>query len=188
MELSSPATRTSAFGGVTFGHAGAFWIGVVLVTAGVIAHLPMYIMGRDMHYRLAGMPMETPMKIGMVAILVGLVVSLYGLIPRNAAAAAERVSQIKVSALDDAPLTAAHYGLLVSMMLAVTIDIRKHTAVAFVMPPRTTEYGLKRPHHPSRTIPLAYAALSGIVGTVLGSFLWGWLGDRIGRRASILYD
>jgi len=30
-------------------------------------------------------------------------------------------------------------------------------------------------------------ALAGIVGTVLGSFLWGWLGDRIGRRASILY-
>jgi len=188
MELSNPtASRTSAFGGVTFGHVGAFWIGVVLVTGGVIAHLPMYIMGRDMHYRLAGMPMETPMKIGMVAILVGLAVSLYGLIPRNAAAAAERVSQIKVSALDDAPLTAAHYGLLVTMMLAVTIDIMKPTALAFVMPGMTTEYGLKGPLNPSGTIPVAYVSLSGIVGTVLGSFLWGWLGDRIGRRASILY-
>jgi len=28
--------------------------------------------------------------------------------------------------------------------------------------------------------------LAGIAGTVIGSFLWGWLGDRIGRRASIL--
>ena len=188
MESSrSTAARTSAFGGVTFGHAGAFWIGVVLVTAGVIAHLPMYIMGRDMHYRLAGMPMETPMKIGMAAILVGLVVSLYGLIPRNASVAAERVGKIRVSALDDAPLTAAHYGLLITMMLAVTIDIMKPTALAFVMPGMTTEYGLKGPLNPGGTIPVAYVSLSGIIGTVLGSFLWGWLGDRIGRRASILY-
>jgi putative MFS transporter len=188
MELSRPtAARTSAFGGVTFGHAGAFWVGVLLVTGGVIAHLPMYIMGRSMHYRLAGMPMELPMKIGMAAILVGLVVSLYGLIPRNASVTAERVGKIRVSALDDAPLTAAHYGLLVTMMLAVTIDIMKPTALAFVMPGMTTEYGLKGPLNPTGTIPVAYVSLSGIIGTVLGSFLWGWLGDRIGRRASILY-
>jgi putative MFS transporter len=187
MESSGTASRNSGFGGVSFGHAGAFWLGVVLVTAGVIAHLPMYIMGRDMHYRLAGMPMETPMKVGMAAILVGLVVSLYGLIPRNASVTAERVTRIRVSALDDAPLTAAHYGLLVTMMLAVTIDIMKPTALAFVMPGMTTEYGLKGPLNPTGTTPVAYVSLSGIVGTVLGSFLWGWLGDRIGRRASILY-
>ena len=128
MVSQSTAGRTSGFGGVTFGHAGAFWVGVLLVTGGVVAHLPMYIMGRSMHYRLAGMPMELPMKIGMAAILVGLVVSLYGLIPRNASATAERVTRIRVSALDDAPLTAAHYGLLVTMMLAVTIDIMKMNA------------------------------------------------------------
>jgi putative MFS transporter len=187
MESSGTAARNSGFGGVTFGHPGAFWLGVTLVTAGVIAHLPMYIMGRSMHYRLAGMPMETPMKIGMAAILVGLAVSLYGLIPRNASVTAERVMRIRVSALDDAPLTAAHYGLLVTMMLAVTIDIMKPTALAFVMPGMTTEYGLKGPLNPTGTIPVAYVSLSGIVGTVVGSFLWGWLGDRIGRRASILY-
>jgi len=69
----------------------------------------------------------------------------------------------------------------------VTIDIMKPTALAFVLPGMTTEYGLKGPLNPTGTIPVAYVALSGIVGTVLGSFLWGWLGDRIGRRASILY-
>ncbi len=187
MESSGTASRSKGFGGLTFGHVGAFWIGVTLVTGGVIAHLPMYIMGRSVHYRLAGMPMETPMKIGMAAILVGLVVSLYGLIPRNASITAERVTRIRVSALDDAPLTAAHYGLLIAMMLAVTIDIMKPTALAFVMPGMTTEYGLKGPLNPNGTIPVAYVSLSGIVGTVVGSFLWGWLGDRIGRRASILY-
>jgi putative MFS transporter len=177
----------SRIGGVTYGHPVAFWVGVALVVAGVIAHLPMYLMGKPMHYRLVGMPMETPMKVGMAAILVGLVVSLYGLLPRGAAATAARASQLRVSALDDAPLTAAHWGLVVTMMLAVTIDIMKPTALAFVIPGMTTEYGLKGPLNPTGTIPVAYVSRSGIVGTVLGSFLWGWLGDRIGRRASILY-
>jgi putative MFS transporter len=185
--MQSGGNENRGFGGVTFGHAGAFWLGVVLVTAGVVAHLPMYVMGRDMGYRLAGMPMGLGMRVGMVAILVGLVVSLYGLLPKGATATAERASRIRVSALDDAPLTAAHYGLMVTMMLAVTIDIMKPTALAFVMPGMTTEYGLKGPLNPGGTIPVAYVSLSGIVGTVLGSFLWGWLGDRIGRRASILY-
>jgi len=179
--------RPSGFGGVTFGHAGAFWLGVALVTGGVIAHLPMYLMGRDMGYRLVGMPMGTAMKIGMAAILVGLVVSLYGLLPKAPPANATLVSKLRVSALDDAPLTRAHWGLVATMMLAVTIDIMKPTALAFVIPGITMEYGLKGPLNPTGTIPVAYLSLSGIVGTVLGSFLWGWLGDRIGRRASILY-
>ena len=177
----------SGFGGVTFGHAAAFWIGVALVTGGVIAHLPMYLMGKDMGYRLVGMPMETPMKIGMVAILVGLVVSLYGLLPKVPPTNAALVSKLRVSALDDAPLTPAHWGLVATMMLAVTIDIMKPTALAFVIPGITVEYGLKGPLNPTGTTPVAYLSLSGIVGTVLGSFLWGYLGDRIGRRASILY-
>jgi putative MFS transporter len=188
MPVTHPDTNENrGFGGVTFGHVGAFWLGVALVTVGVVAHLPMYVMGRDMGYRLAGMPMGLGMQLGMVAILVGLAVSLYGLLPKGATSTAERASRIRVSALDDAPLTAAHYGLMVTMMLAVTIDIMKPTALAFVMPGMTTEYGLKGPLNPGGTIPVAYVSLSGIVGTVLGSFLWGWLGDRIGRRASILY-
>ena len=179
--------RPSGIGGVPFGHPAAFWTGVALVIGGVVAHLPMYLMGKDMGYRLAGMPMETPMKVGMAAILVGLVVSLYGLLPRFAPPNAALASRLRVSALDDAPLTPAHWGLVVTMMLAVTIDIMKPTALAFVMPGMTTEYGLKGPLNPTGTTPVAYVSLAGITGTVLGSFLWGWLGDRIGRRASILY-
>jgi putative MFS transporter len=179
--------RSSGFGGVTFGNAAVFWLGVVLVTGGVIAHLPMYMMGKDMGYRLVGMPMGMTMKLGMVAILVGLVVSLYGLLPKVPPTNAALASKIRVSALDDAPLTPAHWGLVATMMLAVTIDIMKPTALAFVIPGITLEYGLKGPLNPGGTIPVAYLSLSGIVGTVLGSFLWGYLGDRIGRRASILY-
>jgi MFS transporter, putative metabolite:H+ symporter len=178
---------SSRVGGVTFGHPAAFWFGVALVTGGVLAHLPMYLMGKPMGYRLVGMPMETPMKIGMAAILVGLVVSLYGLLPKIPPPNAALASKLRVSALDDAPLTRAHWGLVATMMIAVTIDIMKPTALAFVIPGMTMEYGLKGPLNPGGTTPVAYLSLSGIVGTVLGSFVWGWLGDRIGRRASILY-
>ncbi|MDQ2666982.1 MAG: MFS transporter [Gemmatimonadota bacterium] len=174
-------------GGVIFGHAGAFWFGVACVTAGVFLHLPMYLMGSGNGYRLAGMPMNPSMKIGMAAIIVGLISSLYGLYPRSAGNIAARASRIRVAALDDMPLARAHIGLLFTMMLAVTIDVMKPTALAFVLPGMTVEYGLKGPLNPGGTIPVAYVALSGIVGTVLGSFLWGWLGDRIGRRASILF-
>jgi putative MFS transporter len=73
------------------------------------------------------------------------------------------------------------------MAIAVTIDIMKPTALAFVMPGMSLEYGLKSPLNPGGSVSVAYVALSGITGTVIGSFLWGWLGDRIGRRASILY-
>ncbi len=177
----------SQLGGVTFGNATAFWAGVVAVTVGVILHLPMYLMGKDSGYRLAGMPMNTPMLVGMGAITAGLVASLYGLLPRRGPRRLPGTSRIVVSALDDAPLTMAHVGLLLTMTIAVTIDIMKPTALAFVLPGMAVEYGLKAPSNPGGTIAVAYVALTAIIGTVLGSFLWGWLGDRIGRRASILY-
>jgi putative MFS transporter len=43
-------------GGVTFHHPIAFWFGVVAVTAGVIAHIPMYLMGKDNGYKLLACP------------------------------------------------------------------------------------------------------------------------------------
>ncbi len=174
-------------GGVTVPHPVAFWFGVIAVTAGVIAHLPMYLMGKDNGYKLVGMPMDMPMMMGMAAIIVGLVASLYGLYPRSVAVNAGMTSKIRVSALDDAPLNATHVGLLLAMAMAVMIDIMKPTALAFVMPGMTLEYGLKSPLNPNGTFPAVWVALAGIMGTVMGSFLWGWLGDKIGRRASILY-
>lgn len=174
-------------GGVSFHHPIAFWLGVLLVTAGVAGHLPMYWMARDNGFRMAGMPMDDSMLMGMVAIVIGMLASLYGLYPRTAVAKAELANQIRISTLDDAPLNLTHVSLLLAMALAVTIDIMKPTSLAFVMPGMTAEYGLKSPLNPNGTLPAVWIALTGIAGTVLGSFVWGWLGDRIGRRASILY-
>ena len=87
---------------MTFHHPGAFWFGMLAVTAGVIAHIPMYLMGKDTGYRLVGMPMDTPMLLGMAAIVVGTAATLYGLYPSSAANTGI-ASPIRVRALDDAP-------------------------------------------------------------------------------------
>ena len=44
----------------------------------------MYVQARDMHYQMAGMKMDTAMATGMVAIVIGLVITGYGLLPRHA--------------------------------------------------------------------------------------------------------
>ncbi len=161
------------------------WAGIAAVVAGVILHLPMYLGARDMGYRLAGMDVDAAMIAGMALIVVGLVVTAYGLVPRTAGRDPV-ASRVRVKALDDAPIRPAHVGLLVVMALAVTIDVMKPVTLAFVVPGFAEEYGLKSVVNPGGSPPAAVLPLAGIAGTVIGSFTWGWLGDRIGRRASIL--
>ena len=60
------------------------------MTAGVVLHLPMYWMGRDMGFRLADMPMDAGMLWGMALIVAGLVVAGYGLLPRAPACTIRR--------------------------------------------------------------------------------------------------
>ena len=175
----------TAPGGITYAHKGAFWSGIGAVTIGVILHLPMYLKASEMGYRLVGRPMDIPMIIGMVLIIIGLVLTLYGLLPKSQSGE-DSITNLRVKALDDAPIRSSHLALLLVMAAAVTIDVMKPTTLSFVLPGMTMEYGLKSPLNPVGTVPASLVPLSGIIGTVIGSFLWGWLGDRIGRRASIL--
>lgn len=154
----------------------AFWLGSALVTAGVLAHLPMFWMGKDMGFRLVGMPMDAPMLWGMAAIVVGIGFAAYGLRP---AAAGEVPDDISISPPEDAPLTRAHWMLMGALVVALVIDIMKPASLGFVLPGMRAEYGL------DRTI-VAWFPLSALFGTVAGSFIWGALADRYGRRASIL--
>jgi MFS transporter, putative metabolite:H+ symporter len=172
-------------GGLQFHRPQAFWVGTAAVTAGVVLHLPMYLGAEDMGYQLSGMAVDAPMKVGMVLILAGLVATTYGLFP-NLSGAQPAAARIRVRALDDAKLSRTHVGLLLVLAAAVTIDVMKPVTLSFVVPGMGREYGLKSALNPGGSVPVAYLPLFGITGTVLGSFLWGWLGDRIGRRASIL--
>ncbi|GAB2520493.1 MFS transporter [Nocardia heshunensis] len=162
----------------------AFWAGLLLTITGTALHFPMFFEARDMNYRLSGMRMDNAMLAGMAFILIGLALTTYGLVPVGAHR--DRVARLRVRALDDASIGRVHIVLLLVMATAITIDVMKPTTLAFVVPGVGREYGLKSPTHPAGDLPVALLPLAGITGTVLGSFLWGWLGDRIGRRAAIL--
>lgn len=157
-------------------NARAFWLGCLVVTVGVVLHLPMYWMGRDMGFQLAGMAMDTGMMWGMVAILVGIALTSYGLLPATVEVAA--TAEI-IAPPEDAPLTSAHWGMMGLLALALIIDIMKPASLGFVTPGMRAEYGVSG----AMVAVLPFAALS---GTVVGSFVWGWLADIYGRRATIL--
>jgi putative MFS transporter len=168
---------------IQFRNRFAFWLGVAACTAGVLLHLPMYWSARHMGFRMAGMVPDPAMVTGMALILVGLALTVYALIP---AVRPDQAAVPRIAALDDAPISWAHIGLVVVMGVAITIDVMKPTTLAFIAPGVTAEYGLKSALNPHGHLPEALLPLSGISGTVIGSLIWGSLADRIGRRPSIL--
>lgn len=172
--------------GISYGRPVAFWAGIAAVTTGVGLHLPMYLGADDMGYRLVDMSVNAPMILGMALIVLGIAATAFGLLKKPAGVSGGDLAGVRVRALDDAAIRPAHVGLLLVMAVAVTIDVMKPTTLAFVLPGFAEEYGLKSPVNPTGHPPAALLPLAGIAGTVIGSFVWGGLGDRIGRRAAIL--
>lgn len=172
-------------GKIIFRSKGAFWVGFFAVSIGVALQLPMYINAKNMGYRLVGMPMDTSMNLGMALVVIGLIITLYSLIPPSAIKE-NKDFDLKIKALDDAPINRTHIGLLIVMAIAITLDVMKPTILSFVVPGVAREYVLKSPLFPNATVPVALLPFCGITGTVIGSFIWGWLGDKIGRKSSIL--
>lgn len=153
------------------------------VVIGVVLHVPMFFDSASMHYRMVGMPVDSSMVSGMMLILIGFLACVWGVTPRHHSVAGSQ--SVNLVALDDVSLRRAHVGLIAVMSLAVTIDLMKPITLSFVAPGVAKEYGLKSALHP-HALPVALLPLAGIGGTVVGSLLWGSLGDRVGRRASIL--
>ena len=166
---------------ITFHHPLAFWLGCIVVAGGVCLHLPMYVMAAPMHFRLAGMPMDPGMLLGMVLIPGGVLLAAWGLMPR--------LAQVRLTThggnclhwhiADGVPLNRAHWTLVLVLAIALTIDVMKPASIAFVMPGMVREYGIGM----SRA---GYLALSALIGTAVGSVVWGRLADVFGRRAAIL--
>lgn len=168
------AQRASLFS--SRGHFWAFWGGCVAVTIGVLLHIPMFLMGRNNHYKLAGMPMGNGMLFGMFLIVAGFAATAYGLLPRRDLHA---VSYEEIAPPEDAPLNRAHWMQIILLAAALIIDVMKAATLGFVVPGMRVEYGLT----------FAAASLlpfSGLLGTTIGSFMWGTLADLYGRRATIL--
>ncbi|HZQ17713.1 MAG TPA: MFS transporter [Terriglobales bacterium] len=154
----------------------AFWAGSAMVATGVILHVPMFWMGRFTHFRLAGMPMESGMLAGMGLIVAGVAAAAYGLLPTGHK---REIGSFSITPPEDAPLTKAHWIQILLLGIALVIDVMKASSLGFVVPGMRSEYGLSF----SAVAVLPFVAL---LGTTVGSFLWGALADIYGRRAAIL--
>ena len=167
-------------------HPAFFWLGALAVTIGVGLHLPMYIKSAAMNFHLAGMPIDTSMVIGMVLIVAGTAAGWYGLLP----AAMPRASPDSIAAelaslsketvtVPDSKLNRAHWLLLFVLTLAVVIDSMKPASLGFVIPGTAAEYSLTRE-------VVALFPFCALTGLTIGSYVWGIIADRVGRRAAIL--
>jgi len=147
-----------------------------MVTIGVALHLPMFWMGRKTGFRLAGMPMDMGMLLGMGLIVLGVIAAAYGLLPHRQP---ERVSYGRIMPPEDVPLTRAHWIQIGVLAVALVIDVMKAATLGFVTPGMRTEYGLS-------AAAVAVLPFCALIGTTVGSLIWGLLADIYGRRASIL--
>jgi putative MFS transporter len=151
----------------------------MLVSGGVLMHAPMFLMGRHNHFVLAGMPIGWDMIAGMVAIVGGCGIAAYGLLPKDIAEQLSAQHDIVVTPPEDAPLGAAHWGLMSVLVIALIIDIMKPATLGFTLPGMMSEY------HVSKETVSSFP-FSALVGTVLGSVIWGTLADVYGRKATML--
>jgi MFS transporter, putative metabolite:H+ symporter len=76
-------------------------------------------------------------------------------------------------------MTRRHWYFLLSLLGALAFDSMKPATIGFVMP------GMKEMFQLSPQTA-SYLAVSGLTGTFLGSLVWGFLGDRIGRKPGLL--
>jgi len=157
----------------------AFWLGCVLVTVGVLLHLPMFLMARDSGYMLAGMPMDTGMLFGMGAIIVGVALAAYGLLPQPPDSGRRSLVLDVSTPLEHSPLTAAHWRVAALLTIALVIDIMKPASLGFVTPGMRVEYQVAADI-------VAWLPFAALTGTVTGSVIWGVLADVYGRRATIV--
>lgn len=184
---TAPITRGTAAPsrphlGIEFHSAPMFWLGTTSTILGVLLHFPDYLVSAEMGYHMAGMEMSWSMHLGMALIVGGMLLAAWGLVPRRdrlAVLETHLTEGVHFRALDDAPLTGAHWGLLFVLGVALIIDVMKPATLGFVMPGVRAEYGLS-------TATVALLPFVALTGTTIGSLLWGVLSDKMGRRASIL--
>ncbi len=166
-------------GKASLNHLVAFWLGTQFIVAGFIFHLPDFIAARKMHFCMYCMPMSKLMLCGMGLILIGIPLAAYGLFPPRTTEKKDLSSAYQLNTLDNAKLSWAHFRLLIVLAVALIVDVMKPATLGFVLPGMKQEYGIT-------TSVAAYLPLFALIGTTVGSVLWGIMGDKVGRRGSIL--
>jgi len=165
--------------GLNFYHPLAFWLGCLGITLGVLAHVPMFMHASHMNYQMVGMPMDSNMLIGMGLIPLGLLLAMYGMMPRLDQLRSKDNSRLHFHVADQLPLNKEHWTLVMVLMAAVIVDVMKPATLGFVMPGMKAEYGISSKE-------AGVLALVALTGTTIGSVIWGIMADLFGRRAAIL--
>ena len=154
-----------------------FWCGCGMIAAGVLMHLPMLAEARAMGNRLAGMPTDGTMIVGMALILIGIPIAITGALSGQRARIGD--DRVRYEARADTKIGSAQIVVLLALVLGLVIDVMKPATLGFVLPGLAKEYGIAK----STAALLPFCALT---GTTVGSFVWGWLADAYGRRTSII--
>lgn len=159
-------------------RAPLFWAAAAAICAGVLLHLPMLVEAHRMGNHLAGMSADPAMLVGMALIVLGVPAAIYGALPKRRAPHDSHAGT-QFEAADDTPLNRWHAAVLLVLVIGLVIDVMKPATLGFVLPGLSAEYGI-----PSSTAALLpFVAL---LGTAIGSLVWGWIADAYGRRVSIL--
>jgi putative MFS transporter len=160
------------------GRPAVFWAACLAIAAGVLLHLPMLAMAHRMGNRLVGMPMDPDMWFGMIFILIGVPAAIYGALPKQRTSLGSQAGT-SYEAPDSTSLGRWHAAILLVLILGLVIDVMKPATLGFVLPGMSAEYGITR-------ATVAWFPFVALVGTTVGSFVWGWIADAYGRRVSIL--
>ena len=159
-------------------RGAAFWVGCAAVAAGVLLHLPMFAHDLTMGHHLSGMPMDGGMIGGMALIVLGVAAACFGALPASRRRGVLN-SGVHYEASDTTRLGRAHAVTLCVLVVGLVIDTMKPATLGFVLPGIAREYGIARSS-------AALLPLSALIGTVIGSVVWGTLADLYGRKMSIL--
>ncbi len=149
--------------------------GAAITTAGVLLQIPDVIQLGRMHEKMHGGSMH--MAIGMTLAGAGVLVGALGLV-RSIASEPDDARPVAPE-IDHGGFTPVYWLTCGVMTVALVIDIMKPLTIGFVLPGMGQEYGLPL----STTVALPLVALT---GTVVGSIVWGLVGDRYGRRPAFL--
>lgn len=156
-----------------------FWAGCVVLSLGVALHLPMYAHSLAQGHHMADMGADPAMMIGMALIALGGAAAFFGALPAARRRAPAGPVKVRYEAPDTTRLGRAHAASLLVLVLGLVIDTMKPATLGFVLPGLAQEYGIARS-------TAALLPLVALVGTVVGSIVWGYLADLYGRRVSIL--